>query len=822
MPVTTVDLAVSGVNSYSNVQNQAAGVPTHGAMGDAGDGTYHKYNASGDTPAANVVFDITDYTLPAGNLIDWVRAVVRIKGDAPMGYFNVTLEHPSYAYTFTTSPTASGTITTVTCDQAYQWQTATSPFPVWDPITSLLNSMRLRIAHVIGGAGSKGYVYEAKVQVGVMSIPNVTSVVCGPTITDTLQPTATWSQDDPGNRYQAKIFSAAQYGAGGFDPSTSPSTWESGDVESTVRQVKAGVPLVNGTTYRTYVRVARKATQAKAYTGWSPWAYAQYTISLAAPSTPTNVKPLAAATVTTDLPQLEAKLITGHWTTQRAEWQLARDAAFTTSVRSVLEPEIDLDAGGIHSDVVGGSAELFQGTWYLRARSVNSAGVASAWSAAQSFTVAHPPATASLNPTGNVTADFGGSGVTGLSWQFTDPSPTDTQTAWQVIIERNDTSALVLDTGKQTGSTQSASVTIPGAVKDIQLRWKLRVWDSDDVAGAYSSYQLFYIRDKPTVTLVSPVDGGQFIAPAPAVQWGFTAGGGRTQAMYRVIVSPHGGVTALLDTGFLVDSTPQHAFDEAVLTLGSSYDFAIFVRDSVGMEASATGTAQAQWLPPETVPFTVDASSYDTAGHVTVSWNDDVQDSNFLEYRVYRRLVSSASWTLIGTVASSPTMTFNDYTVAAQTPVEYAVVQLADRYGAAIESARVATPLTVTSATYWLIIPGFETDSVPLRNVTAETFSEEYETAEIKLLGRGRRVEYGARHGRRGSVTAQIWDIPGRTARDQRLALEAMKARRVPVLMRNPFGDIWKVATSDMTIERTPGVGPHEYATLTFDFMEVN
>lgn len=114
-----------------------------------------------------------------------------------------------------------------------------------------------------------------------------TVTVTGPagSVTTTSRPTVTWSlndpEGDPQERYQVKVFSAAQYGAGGFDPATSSTTWDSTEtLDVTARARQVGVDLANGTTYRAYVRV-RTSGQ------WSTWQYSTFTLALTAPAAPT-------------------------------------------------------------------------------------------------------------------------------------------------------------------------------------------------------------------------------------------------------------------------------------------------------------------------------------------------------------------------------------------------------------------------------------------------------------------------------------------------------------------------------------------------------
>lgn len=105
------------------------------------------------------------------------------------------------------------------------------------------------------------------------------------TITNTSRPTVTWTvtdaESDPQSHYQVKVFSAAQYGAGGFDPETSTPVYAKAETASvTDRTHTLTADLPTGTTYRFYVK-------AKANGQYSLWAYQQRAVTLTTPVQPT-------------------------------------------------------------------------------------------------------------------------------------------------------------------------------------------------------------------------------------------------------------------------------------------------------------------------------------------------------------------------------------------------------------------------------------------------------------------------------------------------------------------------------------------------------
>jgi hypothetical protein len=89
--------------------------------------------------------------------------------------------------------------------------------------------------------------------------------------------TASIGDGAPQIGYQVYVYSAAQYGAGGFVAGTSAATWSSSGAGLT-SVIPTG--LVNGTTYRAYVRTAKAAGTGSA---WSAFAFSTFTPSIALP-----------------------------------------------------------------------------------------------------------------------------------------------------------------------------------------------------------------------------------------------------------------------------------------------------------------------------------------------------------------------------------------------------------------------------------------------------------------------------------------------------------------------------------------------------------
>lgn len=324
-------------------------------------------------------------------------------------------------------------------------------------------------------------------------------------------------------------------------------------------------------------------------------------------SAPTSVTPAASSTVTTDVPTLTANLAAHpDGFTVKAQWQVASDSGFTTNVRTLTEDDSALRTSGSASKALPSADQLFQGTWYVRARSIGRLGDEGTWSTGQSFTVAHAPSATITSPTGGVILDYN-SGSVSLGWNFSDPSPVDNQTAFQVIIERNDNGASVYDSGKVTGSPGAlgthTATGISSSLKNIPLKWKVRVYDSDDVVGAYSSYSIFSLTDPPTVNITAPTTTAT--NPSPTVTWTFTPSNSRVQISFRVRFKTDPGGVYVYDSGTISSAATTHTPASPVLANSTNYITELTVTDSANLSATDSEDFATSWTPPAAPTFTV-------------------------------------------------------------------------------------------------------------------------------------------------------------------------------------------------------------------------
>jgi hypothetical protein len=171
------------------------------------------------------------------------------------------------------------------------WKLRPPPLDGQEWTRAVVNRLILHMAwHYSAGPNHLNQrVSEVYVDVDVRDQPFVTGV--GVTGNDSsTRPTGSWVynanlDDDPQIAYRAKVFSAAQYGAAGFDPDTSGAVWDSGERTGGAASIQVAVDLQTGTTYRFYVKAAQDFLGERWYSAWAN--SADFTITITPPAVPT-------------------------------------------------------------------------------------------------------------------------------------------------------------------------------------------------------------------------------------------------------------------------------------------------------------------------------------------------------------------------------------------------------------------------------------------------------------------------------------------------------------------------------------------------------
>ena len=571
---------------------------------------------------------------------------------------------------------------------------------------------------------------------------------------------------------------------------------------------------------------------------------------------PVAVVPAAGATVSTSTPALGATVDLNMKFPQsrvKCRWQLAATPDFATLQRNYTQDDTKFatvngtDVDGVtvaFTDTLPVTQAIMQAnsppgpaTWYIRAATVDEWGKQGAWSASQTFSVSHPPSATPVAPSG---VNLYNTGAVTFNWTTSDPYPNDYQTSYQVVVEKNTDGSVVYDSGKVVSAVKThTSSVIAAANKDIQLRWKVRVWDMDDVPGSYSSTLLFKIEDPPTVVINSPVGGTPQATPFATATFTPTVGGSRTITKYSLLVTQ--GATTVFDTGGYINN-PSPTGTGVAITYSSGvsvykndqqYTLALRIQDSDGLEATSSVSFSTHWTPPAPAAgVAVDITQYNVEGkgYVRVTWNDTARDAAFVNWIVYRKsdeinltslaVIKAGTWEPLASVyIPATTYIYDDYRTPAAHKVSYYVSQVVNRFGDFIESETI-TPVVVYphSDGYWVLM---ETGSVRLSIVTGDSYTDEYEEETLNIYGRGRYVDRGSYLGIVGSLDVQLRDTGGTSARMKKQQLEAMKAESQNTYLRTPFGDIYKVSVGNLGIGRIAGVGEAEFCDVSIPYAQV-
>lgn len=671
----------------------------------------------------------------------------------------------------------------------------------------------------------QGHIADAWVTITYANPPSVTWGTPNGTVTTTRKPLIDWNYvqgtDGPAaqSKFQVRIFSAAQYGIGGFDPATSPASADSGVVSSATTSWVPTVNLNNGTVYRAYVQVYATTNGVDQKSGW---VFTSFDIAIPVP-VPTAVTPASGSTVTSSKPAVGASVAAMADTIQiRRQWQVASNSGFSTSLQTIDTDTLALSKSGTIA-FPAALNRLPQGTWWVRARTVDEYGQTSAYTAGTSFTVAHAPSTSNRQPSGAVSLIYDTvNNDIDVSWTFSDLDPDDFQSRYEAELWKlSDPPGSLKTTGVVVSATPAALFTALNSTwKDTELRWRVRVGDQDSVWSAWSVDQAFFLRDVPVVSITAPTHGGTVTSSVPTFTWTFSATGGRTQASYRVIVTNLDTATVIADSGVLAGTNLSWQVPTPVILVGPNYSVQVITVDSTGLTGSDTNNFTASYVAPTTPIFVLDDSGFEDDGRVIVDWSPSTADATIVSWRIYRRIQGYPTWTLIHEADPSD-RTYFDYLCPSQTRVEYAVVQVAISLGDPVESAYPNQEFEAVSTGYFLVCPDDDAFNLKLDHITGETFSDEQEMATLNLIGRGRRVEYGTRYGQTGTLDGAFYDTVEMSARQQRLWLEAIRDSGLKVYLRNPFGDVWAVALLSASVTRIAGTGLVERATYSISYTEI-
>jgi len=169
-------------------------------------------------------------------------------------------------------------------------------------------------------------------------------------------------------------------------------------------------------------------------------------------------------------------------------------------------------------------------------------------------------------------------------WAFGDPNPRDTQSAYELQVQRVSDAVDIVATGKVVSAALSRNVVAATLVNGVNYRWRVRAWDELDTVGAWSAYDTFTTSATGTLTVTSPTpDNVAGIENSSInIAWSYTQVDGYTQTQRRV------RVIRVSDSSVLSDTTMQ-ASTVANFTI-TAVPTDVPVRVEVSIVTTAPGT----------------------------------------------------------------------------------------------------------------------------------------------------------------------------------------------------------------------------------------
>jgi len=360
----------------------------------------------------------------------------------------------------------------------------------------------------------------------------------------------------------------------------------------------------------------------------------------------------------------------------KIEVNVATNTLFTTSLKTIIQPDSAFQYFGSQDGLSGGSKQvtiatqdasqaLTQGTWYWRARVVSDKDSPGAWSTTTSFIVSHPPAASPIYPApATIFADVLGN-LYNFIWARSDTEPTDTQTAYRLIVRRRDTFANILDTGFVASSASSVAVSIDAnalAILDVPLDWSVQLKDADGIAGPASTLVEFAIGDPPNLSIINP-DGVTVIDTAlPTYTWTFTGFGLRTQKSYRVTVFDNTTPNLLTNASFESGMTGWSQFDGTAVQSSAQFKrggFSAFITPN-GTGPSPRVEAQSANQPAVTPgqQYTVEAWIRPTTANkpifIGINWFD--AGGGFISTSTLTGTALAGTWQYLTLTATAPAL----------------------------------------------------------------------------------------------------------------------------------------------------------------------
>lgn len=177
--------------------------------------------------------------------------------------------------------------------------------------------------------------------------------------------------------------------------------------------------------------------------------------------------------------------------------------------------------------------------------------------------------------------------------------------------------------------------TVPASLLDADTTLKARADydDSADVRSAFSQYVNLRYSEAPTLSAVTPATGAVVTDPTQTFAWTYDSDADKLQASYHLLLSVGGDQT--YDSGVVPSAEHTLTVPVGALASGQTGDFQLYVYDTDGLYALASGTFTTAFAAPDAITgltLTPDIAS----DSIIVGWSATA-DAAFYAYNVYAR-----------------------------------------------------------------------------------------------------------------------------------------------------------------------------------------
>jgi hypothetical protein len=648
--------------------------------------------------------------------------------------------------------------------------------------------------------------------------PSGTSLTPG--IVTTLTPTLTWAFNDPDAGNTQASFQVLVYtSAGALKHDSGQVTGSAGSYV-----VPAGAALAWKTKYYWRVRTWDNSGEASVYSD------DQYFLTNQGP-TANITNPSAASGVGTVFNDTLQPTFSWSYSDADGDVQKSVQILIKDGSTTVFDSG-EIVTTGTTYQIPGTAGIIYDKTYTTQIRAKDNNNTWGAYSALKYFHLNRSPgAPTNLSPAGTSSAPaiIQDNLQPVISWTFNDPDSTDLQDYFRVQIFEDPSGSLIHDSQPITGNANSYAV--PAAVLLSGKKYKYKVvyrdhhqlWsggiynDSTTAINTSQQYNYFYTNSKPSTPLNPSPAGGSaagastvFDDLTPTLSWQFgDPNSGDTQKAFQLKLYNEAG-TLLLDTGEVVSAAGSYEIPAAnKLTYSQKYQWEVRTKDQLDAWSNYTSRG---WLTPKVgTPSGLSASADNFGAKIIIDWTDSLSE-NLQGYNIYRATASGGPYTKINDTLITQSV-YNDSQISTGTTYFYKVEAYVNATEISPLSAAVSAAAIFSS---WYI--------GDFKFIGPTSMSGQRPRAQSKraVLGKTKKVIQD-----RGFL-GEILDLELYLSNDEystgKAKFDAIMAeleKTTALSVRDPFGQVWKVAPGDVSWDLLPGTGTLTYK-ISFPLEEVN